>query len=137
MHGQIVGNVRVLVPDVDRYWELAQRLGVPVILPIEDRYYGMRDFTIAGPISPNLFVSTSGTDSDYIVKLIDVCPDDTPNERDERTPVVEALDYEGELVREIAYRFRHAGVLFLDAIDHPLLDLSLKRVAAEPSHFFL
>src|SRR6266700_1456935 len=41
--GQIVGNVRVMVPDVDRYWELAQRLGVPVILPIEDRYYGLRD----------------------------------------------------------------------------------------------
>src|SRR3989442_499690 len=54
-----------------------------------------------------------------------------------RQPVVEALDYEGELVREIASRFRHAGVLFLDAIDHPLLALSLKRVAAEPSHFFL
>ena len=54
MNGQIVGNVRVLVPDVDRaYWDLAKRLDVPVILPIEDRararYYGMRDFTIAGP----------------------------------------------------------------------------------------
>jgi catechol 2,3-dioxygenase-like lactoylglutathione lyase family enzyme len=49
MDGRIVGNVRVLVPDVDRYWDLAQRLGVPVILPIENRYYGMRDFTIAGP----------------------------------------------------------------------------------------
>src|SRR5436309_14772335 len=54
-----------------------------------------------------------------------------------RQPVVEALDYEGELVREIAHRLRQSGVLFLDAIDHPLLDLSLKRVAAEPSHFFL
>jgi len=49
LSGQIVGNLRVLVPDVDRYWELAQRLGVPVILPIDDRYYGLRDFTIAGP----------------------------------------------------------------------------------------
>ena len=47
--GQVIGNIRVLVPDVDRYWELAQRLGVPVILPIEDRYYGLRDFTIACP----------------------------------------------------------------------------------------
>jgi putative CocE/NonD family hydrolase len=33
------------------------------------------DMTIAGPISPSLFVSTSGTDSDYVVKLIDVYPD--------------------------------------------------------------
>jgi putative CocE/NonD family hydrolase len=34
------------------------------------------DLTIAGPITASLFVSTSGTDSDYIVKLIDVYPDD-------------------------------------------------------------
>ncbi len=34
------------------------------------------DFTIAGPISPSLFVSTTGTDSDFIVKLIDVYPKD-------------------------------------------------------------
>ncbi|MGE3268937.1 MAG: VOC family protein [Chloroflexota bacterium] len=47
--GAIVGNVRVLVPDVDRYWQLAQDLGCRVIRPIEDRYYGLRDFTIAGP----------------------------------------------------------------------------------------
>lgn len=34
------------------------------------------DITIAGPISPKLFVSTSGTDSDFDVKLIDVYPAD-------------------------------------------------------------
>jgi putative CocE/NonD family hydrolase len=34
------------------------------------------DVTIAGPISPDLFVSTSGTDSDFDVKLIDVYPSD-------------------------------------------------------------
>jgi putative CocE/NonD family hydrolase len=34
------------------------------------------DVTIAGPISPRLFVSTSGTDSDFDVKLIDVYPSD-------------------------------------------------------------
>ena len=45
----LVGNVRVLVPDVDRYWRLAQQLGAPVIRPIADRPYGLRDFTIAGP----------------------------------------------------------------------------------------
>jgi catechol 2,3-dioxygenase-like lactoylglutathione lyase family enzyme len=48
-YGRIVGNVRVLVPDVDRYWALAQELGCTVVKPIEDRYYGLRDFTIAGP----------------------------------------------------------------------------------------
>ncbi len=33
-----------------------------------------QDITIAGPITPSLFVSTSGTDSDFVVKLIDVYP---------------------------------------------------------------
>lgn len=37
------------------------------------------DVTIAGPIFANLFASTTGTDADYVVKLIDVYPDDTPN----------------------------------------------------------
>jgi hypothetical protein len=37
------------------------------------------DLTIAGPVSPRLFVSTSGTDSDFVVKLIDVYPEDYPN----------------------------------------------------------
>jgi putative CocE/NonD family hydrolase len=34
------------------------------------------DLTVAGPISPKLFVSTTGTDADWIVKLIDVYPPD-------------------------------------------------------------
>ncbi len=38
-----------------------------------------QDVTIAGPISPTLFVSTSGSDSDFDVKLIDVYPDDAGN----------------------------------------------------------
>jgi len=36
------------------------------------------DLTIAGPILANIFVSTTGTDSDWIVKLIDVYPGDAP-----------------------------------------------------------
>jgi putative CocE/NonD family hydrolase len=35
-----------------------------------------RDLTITGPLSADLFASTSGTDSDFIVKLIDVFPQD-------------------------------------------------------------
>jgi putative CocE/NonD family hydrolase len=34
------------------------------------------DLTIAGPIKVDLVISTTGTDSDWIVKLIDVYPDD-------------------------------------------------------------
>lgn len=36
-----------------------------------------RDVTLAGPIKATLFVSTTGTDADFIVKLIDVLPDST------------------------------------------------------------
>ena len=37
------------------------------------------DVTIAGPIEVELFVSTTGTDADWVVKLIDVYPGDFPN----------------------------------------------------------
>jgi len=37
------------------------------------------DVTIAGPIIANLFVSTTGTDADWIVKLIDVYPGNAPD----------------------------------------------------------
>ncbi len=36
------------------------------------------DLTFAGPIVPDLKVSTSGTDSDWVVKIIDVYPNDYP-----------------------------------------------------------
>ena len=34
------------------------------------------DVTVAGDIRPSLFISSSGTDSDFVVKVIDVFPDD-------------------------------------------------------------
>ena len=34
------------------------------------------DLTVAGSLKPELFVSSTGTDSDFVVKLIDVFPDD-------------------------------------------------------------
>jgi putative CocE/NonD family hydrolase len=39
------------------------------------------DVTLAGPIKVDLTVSTSGTDSDYVVKLIDVFPNDAKDDR--------------------------------------------------------
>jgi len=42
-------NVRVMVPNVDDYWRLANQIAAPIIVPIGDRYYGLRDFTIADP----------------------------------------------------------------------------------------
>jgi hypothetical protein len=40
------------------------------------------DLTLAGPLRPILQVSTTGTDSDWIVKVIDVFPDDAPDPKD-------------------------------------------------------
>lgn len=39
------------------------------------------DITIAGPIIASLYVSTTGTDADWIVKLIDVYPGDAPDNK--------------------------------------------------------
>jgi uncharacterized glyoxalase superfamily protein PhnB len=38
-----------MVPKVDDYWRLARELGARIIIPIADRFYGLRDFTIADP----------------------------------------------------------------------------------------
>jgi len=42
------------------------------------------DVTVAGPVTPKLFVSTTGTDADWVVKLIDVYPAEYPG--GERAP---------------------------------------------------
>jgi catechol 2,3-dioxygenase-like lactoylglutathione lyase family enzyme len=44
-----LANVRVMVPNVDDYWRLANEIEARVVVPIADRYYGLRDFTIADP----------------------------------------------------------------------------------------
>jgi putative CocE/NonD family hydrolase len=38
-----------------------------------------QDVLIAGPVTPSLSISTTGTDSDFVVKLIDVYPDNMPD----------------------------------------------------------
>jgi hypothetical protein len=51
-----------MVADVDRYWRLAAQMDLPVIRPIADRYYGLRDFTVLGPDGVALrFASNLGT----------------------------------------------------------------------------
>jgi catechol 2,3-dioxygenase-like lactoylglutathione lyase family enzyme len=44
-----LANVRVMVANVDEYWKLVNEIGAPIIVPIADRYYGLRDFTVADP----------------------------------------------------------------------------------------
>jgi hypothetical protein len=66
------------------------------------------DVTLAGPVNPRLFVSTTGTDSDWVVKLIDVYPDNFPNP-DPNPTGVKMGGYQqlvrGELMRG---RYRHS-----------------------------
>jgi putative CocE/NonD family hydrolase len=45
------------------------------------------DFTIAGPVAAKLLVSTTGTDADWVVKLIDVYPDTYPDRDPDPTGV--------------------------------------------------
>ena len=44
-----LANIRVMVPNVDDCWRVANQIGARVTVPICDRYYGLRDFTIADP----------------------------------------------------------------------------------------
>ncbi len=53
-----VGNIRVMVPNVDDYWALAKRLGVRIANPIGDRSYGIRDFVVIGPDGLNFRFAT-------------------------------------------------------------------------------
>ncbi len=75
------------------------------------------DVTIAGPISPRLKVASTGTDSDFDVKLIDVYPEDytnsgnsaEPNKRILSAPPLLMGGYE-QLLRGEPFRakFRHS-----------------------------
>jgi catechol 2,3-dioxygenase-like lactoylglutathione lyase family enzyme len=44
-----LANIRVMVSGVDDHWRLAKEIGARIVNPIADRYYGLRDFTIADP----------------------------------------------------------------------------------------
>lgn len=73
------------------------------------------DLTLAGPVSPKLFVSTTGTDADWVVKLIDVYPPNrsTPaapgggeHGRDVGPPTVTLAGYQ-QLVRGWPFRGKY------------------------------
>jgi catechol 2,3-dioxygenase-like lactoylglutathione lyase family enzyme len=44
-----LANIRVMVPNVDDRWKLAKEIGADIVVPVGDRYYGLRDFTLADP----------------------------------------------------------------------------------------
>jgi putative CocE/NonD family hydrolase len=61
-----------------RTWEVADQRFVdrrPDVLSFTSEPLD-HDLTVTGPLAANLYASTSGTDSDFVVKLIDVYPQD-------------------------------------------------------------
>lgn len=68
--------------------------------------------TIAGPIMACLYVSTSGTDSDWIVKLIDVYPDSFPDP--EPNPCITRMGGYQRLIRAEIMRGK-----FRNSFEHP------------------
>ena len=56
-----------MVPDVDRYWKLCEEIKARVVAPIGNRYYGLRDFTVADPDGYGVRFATSLVD----VKQVD------------------------------------------------------------------
>jgi putative CocE/NonD family hydrolase len=87
-HDEYVSDPAKPVPFIDKI-----ELGMAVEYMVEDQRFAARrpdvlvystgvleeDVTLAGPLGAELHVATSGTDADWIVKLIDVYPDDYPN----------------------------------------------------------
>src|SRR5215472_11464419 len=44
-----IANIRVMVPNVDDRWRVAKEIGAQIVVPVGDRYYGLRDFMLADP----------------------------------------------------------------------------------------
>ncbi len=63
-----------------------------------------QDLTVAGPLAAELFVSTTGTDADWVVKVIDVYAPDFPNP--EPNPAHLAMGGYQQLVRGDVFRGR-------------------------------
>ena len=86
--------------------------------PLED------DLTIAGPIKVNLQVSTTGTDSDFVVKLIDVYPGNYPQPpAPETRPGVSAQPAPANAVKMGGYQQLVRGepyrAKFRNSFEHP------------------
>lgn len=71
-----------------------------------------KDLALAGPITADLWVSTTGTDADWVVKLVDVYPEDLPDAGDEKPPV--RMGGYQQLVRAEVIRGR-----FRDSLEKP------------------
>jgi len=90
------------------------------------------DLTISGNVIAHLFASTSGTDSDWVVKLIDVYPDSNPDEP-------KMAGYQLMIVDEIfrgRYRqgFEKPVALVPNQIDEYVIDLRANNHTFKKGH---
>jgi catechol 2,3-dioxygenase-like lactoylglutathione lyase family enzyme len=59
-----LANIRIMVPNVDDYWKLVkEEMEAQIVIPIADRYYGLRDFIISDPDGFGVRFATSSSQS--------------------------------------------------------------------------
>ena len=98
--------------------------------------------TIAGPVTPVLRVSTSGTDSDFVVKLIDVYPDNYRNPQaaagDRRNPpgAVPMAGYQ-QLVRGEPFRGKFRNSMSKPEPFQPGQPVKIQFAMPDVMHTFL
>ena len=92
------------------------------------------DLNIAGPLEVELHVSTTGTDSDWVMKLIDVYPDDFP-ELDPNPARVKMGGYQ-QLVRGEPFRGKYRNGLDKPEPFVPSQSTVIKFTMPDVSHSF-
>jgi len=90
------------------------------------------DVMFAGPVSVDLFVETTGTDADFVVKVIDVFPDDTPEWQDSTEKYLpdEMAGYQ-MMVRGEVFRAKFRNSF---EFPEPLVPGEVARVAYDTPH---
>ncbi len=77
------------------------------------------DVTVAGPIVVRLFASTSGTDSDWIVRLIDVSPQTAPAYLPDASQLILPGDQSDQPGFELLVRGDAMRGKFRESLEHP------------------
>lgn len=77
------------------------------------------DITIAGPIIPHLLVSTTGSDSDWIVRLIDVVPASEPSYAPASSQIILSADQSDLGGSQMLVRGDVARAKFRNSLEHP------------------
>jgi uncharacterized protein len=81
-----------------------------------------RDITLAGPLEAELFVSTTGSDADFIVKLIDVNPSEIKPDTSERSIPMTNRERQDEIKRggqQTLVRGEPVRARFRDSLSEP------------------